>query len=154
MIGKELRIPKLAIVVVLALLVFPALSAQASSLGAIADFDNPPDLFSDAGPPADFDLVDDPSNSRTRYVNVDFGLLSQETFTLNLFDDVSYVAVLDRIAGNATGNFTWVGHLEDSEHSRVTLVVKNGSVLVGNIAASGGDSRLDTPPAAFTLSIR
>lgn len=51
---------------------------------------------------------------------------------LNLFPDVSYVAVLDRVAFEWETNVVWIGHLEGIEDSLVVLVVGDG-VAVGTI---------------------
>jgi hypothetical protein len=51
---------------------------------------------------------------------------------LNLFDDVTLKAVLDRHEVRSDKSFTWFGHVEGSEYSQVTLVVED-AVLVGNI---------------------
>jgi hypothetical protein len=56
---------------------------------------------------------------------------------LNLFDDVEFTAVLERLDPLVSGGFTWVGRLENVDLSLVTFVVKDGRIT-GNIALPGG----------------
>ncbi|MCO5192140.1 MAG: C25 family cysteine peptidase [Anaerolineae bacterium] len=56
-----------------------------------------------------------------------------EHLILNLFEDISLVASMDRLEQNPDGGFTWVGHLpDDKEFSLVTLVVNKG-VMIGKV---------------------
>ena len=103
-----------------------------------------PPLFVDAPAPDGHDPSDNPSIVRTRYVLPDFDLLSPDTtgdttdlVLLNLFDDTSYVAQRDHVAGRRAGNYTWHGTIQDVENSRVTLVIRNDQVMVGNIVLPG-----------------
>jgi hypothetical protein len=41
--------------------------------------------------------------------------------TLNLFDDVVFAAILDRLELNKSGNFTWIGHLDGIELGQVRV---------------------------------
>jgi hypothetical protein len=75
---------------------------------------------------------------RTRIVEVNFPLLSGtggpasvKTLTLNLFPDVSLTAVLDRVDTQPNG-FTWIGHVDGTSNSQVTLVVQD-KVMAGSI---------------------
>jgi len=102
-------------------------------------------LFEPANAPDGHDLSDNPSIVRTRYVFPNFGLLSPDSpedttdfVLLNLFDDTSYVAQRHHIAGRRAGNFTWHGTIQDVENSRVTLVIRNDQVMVGNIILPDG----------------
>ena len=63
---------------------------------------------------------------------------SSNSLLLNLFDDTSYSAVLDRSVGRNPGHVTWIGHIEGLGNSQVTLVVKKNEVLVGNISSADG----------------
>jgi len=85
---------------------------------------------------------------RARLVNINFGLLSvpnklsegqagaSKTLTLNLFEDVTLNAALNRIERRSQDSFTWFGHIQGTETSQVTLVVKR-EVMVGNIRVPG-----------------
>ena len=55
-----------------------------------------------------------------------------KSITLNLFEDVTFIADSDSIERTARGT-TWIGHLRDIEHGQVILVV-NDDVVVGNIS--------------------
>ena len=124
--------------------VFAVLSVQTAGLNqsAVHGDNTPPPWFSDSAPPDGSEPSLDPAISRSRFVSVNFELFSdiqtRDVLLLNLYDDTSYLAVLDRLAGPAPGNFTWIGHIEGIEHSGVTLVVKKNKVLVGNINIRDG----------------
>jgi hypothetical protein len=85
---------------------------------------------------------------RTRLVEVNFDQLIAPDGTphspqpdgiliLNLFEDVTHTAVLERVDSNPGGGFTWLGHLQDVPWSQVTLVVHEG-VMVGNVISPEG----------------
>jgi hypothetical protein len=102
-----------------------------------------------AAPPAgDQRVVTDRTTVRVRTVRIDFPRLGARdarpgagaTVELNLFDDVSYVAVRDRIDSTAHG-FVWIGHIRGVELSTVTLATENG-VMSGSI---------QTPDAAYAI---
>ncbi len=90
----------------------------------------------------------DPTVLRARFVHINFGLLSIPTkpseeqaatinaLRLNLFEDVTVNAVLDRIERRSQGSFTWFGHIQGTETSQVALVVER-EVMVGNIRVPG-----------------
>ena len=106
-----------------------------------ANLDDDPRLFVETPAPDGHDPSDDPSVARTKYVLVNFGLLSQDTadlILLNLFDDTSYLAQRHHVAGRKAGNFIWQGSIQDVENSRVTLVIRNDQVMVGNIVLPNG----------------
>ena len=42
------------------------------------------------------------------------------------------------VAGRRAGNYTWQGTIQDVENSRVTLVIRNDQVMVGNIILPDG----------------
>ena len=58
-----------------------------------------------------------------------------QSILLNLFDDVSYVAQLDRFERTPRG-LTWIGHLRDVVSSQVVFVI-NGNVTAGTIVMPG-----------------
>jgi uncharacterized protein YkwD len=80
---------------------------------------------------------------RRRSCQINFEMLAldqknkPESLVLNLFDDKTFKALLDRIeAGGGLGH-AWIGHLEGIEDSEVTLVFKD-SRLSGTIIFPGG----------------
>lgn len=80
---------------------------------------------------------------RARFVKIDFGLLERSAsagrrsaFTLNLFDDTVFLAVLDRLDRNEPEGYVWIGRLKDVKYSQVTLAVGK-DVLSGNIIMPG-----------------
>jgi hypothetical protein len=116
-------------------------------------------LFSDAArPPADISAEMDRTVVRSRYVDVNLGLMDGtprtrgtplgrgDVLTLNLFNyssalfpDVTVTAVRDRVEPSSTGHgFVWVGHVqgEDPAFGPVTLAVENGA-MAGNVRAGG-----------------
>jgi len=98
-------------------------------------------LFYDSNVSGDIDFSRDPTIIRSRFVNINFDLLSEpdgrpsvsgDVLVLNLFNDVLHTAIRDHVELNLTGGFSWVGHLDGVEYSHVTLVMKDG-IVVGNI---------------------
>jgi hypothetical protein len=80
---------------------------------------------------------------RFRFVSVEFNLLTRAAsfeqnaanrpfLLLNLFDDATFNAMLDRREVRSDKSFTLFGRVQGIENSQVTLVVEDG-VLVGNI---------------------
>ena len=59
-------------------------------------------------------------------------LIAARSVTLNLFDDVTFIADADNVERTVRG-ITWVGHLRGIENSQVILVI-NDDVVVGNIS--------------------
>lgn len=60
-----------------------------------------------------------------------------ERLSLNLFDDKTFTALLDRIETGCGLGHAWIGHLEGIENSEVALVFKDGR-LSGTITFPGG----------------
>jgi hypothetical protein len=85
-----------------------------------------------------------PRASRSRLVEVDLGVLLDdesrprglEAFRLDLFDDVSYRAVIDGISDKG-GVITWTGTLEGIEYSSFTMV-HTASTFAANFASPQG----------------
>ncbi len=84
-----------------------------------------------------------PSVVRSRLVKVNFDLLKGDRFPdgaksllLNLFDDLSFQGVKDRLEKRSETRYTWFGRIPGSAISHVILAVENG-VLAGNIMADG-----------------
>ncbi len=80
---------------------------------------------------------------RSRFVKVNFdhlgrSLLPQaaESISLNLFDDIFFVAKKNRVEWKSETQFSWFGHIEGEKNSHVILVV-DGGVMVGNITLQG-----------------
>ncbi len=104
-------------------------------------------LFVHVNAPKNMSARNDAGVIRARFVKINFGLLersvpagndtgSRIVFTVNLFDDAVYQAVLDRLDRNTPEGFVWIGHLDHVEYSQVTLVVEK-DVLSGNITLPG-----------------
>ena len=62
--------------------------------------------------------------------------LTGDTITLNLFPDVTYTGVIDRIEENGD-SYTWLGHLKDVEYSELTMIF-TGEVFIAKIASPQG----------------
>ncbi len=107
-----------------------------------------PSLFSSlptkAAADTDTGVVRDRQVTRWRPVDIDLSLLTAEadvpggtksggqTIALNLFDNVNFVAVADRVERGPRG-VTWTGHLRGVDMSNVVLVI-NDKVVSGNIS--------------------
>ena len=125
-------------VLLVAFLAVPSALAQPSRDGGVRPlFDSTPALK--RAPERELGTL------RAQPVGVDFDALraSMEAWTedpssasaaleLNLFPDLSHVAVLDRVAFEWETNVVWIGHLEGVDDSLVVLVVGDG-VAVGTI---------------------
>ena len=91
-----------------------------------------------------------PERMRSRTVTIDFSRLGTRdaavgggrTLLLNLFDDVSYEAVLDRV-DPTSGGFVWVGHIAGIDMSTVSLASDDG-VMSGLI---------QTPDATYSVQL-
>lgn len=96
----------------------------------------------------------DPAIRRSRHVQANFGLLQRpespvrgltspgvaspglpqpapaqdSRIVLNLFADVSYTVIKDRVEMRSPKRYTWYGHIEGVERSQVILVVEDGSM--------------------------
>jgi hypothetical protein len=96
------------------------------------------------GPTEGIEQAQIPRVTRRRFVRVEFDLLygtndpsepkaaTKGHFLLNLFDDATFKAVLNRREVRSDKSFTWFGRVEEIEDSQITLVVED-SVLVGNV---------------------
>jgi len=107
---------------------------------------NPIRLFVDAGAAVAYDRRPDATVMRSRLVAINGAALLVEpagdsptamppTIELNLFDDVSYLAVLDRTGVSGAG-VEWVGHIPGMALSTVTLVSVD-HVVAGSIVMPG-----------------
>jgi hypothetical protein len=127
-----------SILMMLAGLVLPARAQSVGDEGLFTPAARPDSLAAPSN---------DPTILRSRYVTVDFEALGQfdrdghapggtsglsNRLVLNLFEDVTLVAILDRVEPLTSGRYAWVGHLESTELGQVVLIVDD-SVVVGNI---------------------
>ncbi|MBW8051605.1 MAG: T9SS type A sorting domain-containing protein [Cytophagales bacterium] len=76
-------------------------------------------------------IQQNPTTSRHRCAEINFGLLNQDTITLNLFSDVNIVAIKDRKEIRSDNDFTWFGTIQDTTGS-IILVVQ-GSDITGTV---------------------
>lgn len=121
-----------------------------------ANPDNAPMLFSPSKPSAntgfattqtDTAVVKDRQVVRSNSVILDINLLSASAdlppgvsapgrvITLNLFDNVTFVAEADRVERTKHG-ITWIGHVRGVEMSAV-IIVTNDDIVSGNISMPG-----------------
>ncbi|MBI3161353.1 MAG: S-layer homology domain-containing protein [Chloroflexi bacterium] len=120
-----------------------------SAATARAQTNDAPQLFSDAGSaqPA-FKHAPSRSVVRSRYVAVNIGTLpSQDAIArkagsgyeieLNLFPDVAYTGVIDRVAQYTPTSTSWTGTLKGRELSYFYLVVSNGT-FIAHVASQDG----------------
>jgi hypothetical protein len=99
----------------------------------------------------------DPTIVRSRYVLMTTGILPAPSLEdqqrgvptpnirLDLFDDVSVVAVFDRFDKNPRG-VTWVGRVQGSEGSTVTLVYGDDGLVQGNVLTLDGTYTIRPAP--------
>jgi len=84
--------------------------------------------------------------ARSRVVKINIPLLLDENgqaraltgkeITLNLFPDVNYTGVIERVEENGDSN-TWIGYLQDVEFSALTIILTEG-VFIAKIASPDG----------------
>ena len=109
-------------------------------------------LFSEAVFRATLDRAGEMGVVRSRAVQLNLELLldadgtprdltAEDRLTLNLFDDLQLVAVLERVAPSYGGGFTWVGQVQDEPLSAVTLVVNEG-IMAGSVVSPQGLFRI------------
>lgn len=70
--------------------------------------------------------------NRSRTVQPRLNALDQDSITLNLFADTTFVAVKDRVVKTENGRSVWVGHIEDELDSEVILAV-SGRAMMGTV---------------------
>jgi len=156
----------------LSLLLLFGLSTHTPIVLAQNDSSGPPPVIFVDGAPTESDSEDlfiaskqprinsesAPDVLQTRYVQIAFDQLGTEAspllddsgqgeeLKLNLFEDVTYTAVLDRVEQNdgerygkaQTDSYTWIGHIEEEPDSLVVLVVRGESVY-GTVSTSQGN---------------
>ncbi len=62
-----------------------------------------------------------------------------ENLTLNLFDGITLVAVREKIQRNASGSYTWIGHIDGVPLSQAIFVVRAGALYAGIQAPGIGE---------------
>ena len=60
------------------------------------------------------------------------GMGWRDQIVLNVFDDMVYTAVLERVESNPSGSYTWIGKIPEVDTGQAIFVVRNDEV-VGNI---------------------
>jgi hypothetical protein len=97
-------------------------------------------LFTESSLRARENATDDPTVMRARHIEPDLRLLGGaevgDAVAMNLFEDATYTAILDRKEAALPEGYTWIGHLEGVEYSQVILTVGGGQ-MTGNIALPG-----------------
>ncbi len=99
--------------------------------------DNNNRLFYGSQPEASFAIPSDPSILRVRQARVEVGLItSEETITLNLFEDVTLIAHRQPTDHPPAQAIIWFGRIEGDDQSEVTFATV-GDVTAGNIRTRG-----------------
>ncbi|MBT5028374.1 MAG: hypothetical protein HOM97_08275 [Nitrospina sp.] len=105
----------------------------------------PSRLFLSAENTQDIRAQENPTIVRSRLVTVGFDVLSdlEERFMtepdgehpliLNVFQDLEYTVLIQKIEKNSSGSYSWYGKLKDFPLSQVVLVV-NQNMIFGNIS--------------------
>lgn len=131
------------------LLAFVLVAARLTAIPTSAQETTGLPLFRQPVGEAALPLPNHPAVVRSQYVWADTNLLRQvkdhpdhlstsgHLITLNLFEDVSLRAVLDRFEVRSAESFSWFGHVEGMEYSHATLTVENG-ILVGMVSTTEG----------------
>lgn len=115
--------------------------------GALAQLGAPPPLFAPTTVTGDLGTAADPTIVRSRPVAINLHLLAQAdgsprqwapggALKLNLFDDVSFTALFDRVELNAPNSFAWIGRIDGIDLSQVILVVRD-QIMMGSISMPG-----------------
>ena len=130
--------PTLRPAIGLGLLIFGLLAIAAPPLAA----QTPPALFAPSPREASANLATDATAVRARFVSVAMdriaaadGRGAAPRLVLNLFDDVTLSAALDRVEPTRDG-YVWVGRLPDVALSTVTLATARG-VMYGSVLTPG-----------------
>ena len=112
-----------------------------------------PGLFSHATLENELSTTREPPIIRRRFVEINYDLLIRKdlshevkpaianTLGLNLFDNVYFTVILDRLELRTIDDFSWIGHIEGMEYSDVILILKD-RVMVGNITTSDAHYRV------------
>ncbi len=115
----------------------------------------------DSGLASDIDLI----TLRQRLVSIDFAQItppvgspgaapadgpSSGVLQLNLFDDVSFTAIVERVSPTFSGGYSLSGRLSGEEMGMMTLVV-NGAVVAGTIRTAETVYRIRAADAGLHL---
>lgn len=98
-----------------------------------------PSVIRESGEPGNPKLARKKEYLRSRFVDVDFKLLTDRTkerLTLDLFPDVSLVAVRESLERDKDGSWEWTGSIEGVEDSEVILDIDEDAVA-GSIRVGG-----------------
>lgn len=82
----------------------------------------PPALLLPATLPAAYRVPPTIVSDQVRIVTLDPARLTGR-FSLTLFDDTTYVALVDRVEEQGPGHFVWIGHLSGQQGSLVQVTV-------------------------------
>lgn len=82
----------------------------------------PPGLLTPADLPADYSVPPAIVADQMRIVTLDPARLTGQ-FSLTLFDNTTYVALVDRVEEQGPGHFVWIGHLSGQQDSLITVTV-------------------------------
>lgn len=92
----------------------------------------PPALLVPATLPADYSVPPAIVADQMRIVTLDPERLTGR-FSLTLFDNTPYVALVDRVEEQGPGHFVWFGHLSGQQGSFVQVTVAKEQVVGGFI---------------------
>ncbi len=138
--GFAFSFSKFCLLVIYFLLV-PATNGNATDVTELT----PPYLFLSTENTEDVEVQQSPFIVRSRLVSVDFELLSklqenlmaepdeEHQLILNVFENLEYTFILDKIERNRSGSYSWYGQLRDIPMSQVVLVINENRVF-GNIS--------------------
>ena len=133
---------RFSLIVICLLLVF---AENGDTLEIVITEPPPPDLFLHAENTEEVEVKKSPFIVRSRLVNVDFTLLSklqenlmeepdeEHQLVLNVFENLEYTLIIQKIERNRSGSFSWYGQLKDIPRSQVVLVINEEKVF-GNIS--------------------
>src|SRR4030043_1721381 len=73
---------------------------------------------------------------RSRYVKINYDLFAEAEILLNIFEDVSFISIKDRIENISGSKYTLFGQIIEDEYGYMIMVV-NGDKITGNIVVHG-----------------
>lgn len=87
----------------------------------------PPALLTPATLPIGYQVPATIVTDQLRIVTLDPTQLTGQ-FSLTLFDNTTYVALVDHVEENGRGNFIWFGHLAGQGDSQIKVVVQDQQI--------------------------
>jgi hypothetical protein len=121
--------------------IFVLAGSGATALAAASRLQPTQGLFTPTATQGSLFTSQDQTITRTSYVDVNLALLDDaavgDAILLNLYDDVNYVAILERKEPAKPDGYTWVGRLQGVSYSQVILVVGGGQ-MAGKIVSPLG----------------